>query len=277
MNHPPVPWGSPDTDPFEVAAAAAKRLAEITGADRHDIAVVLGSGWAPTANLLGEELARVDAADLPGFRPPAVAGHTGTIRSVRVDGSDRRALILNARTHLYEGLGAHAVAHGARTAAATGCRVLVLTNGCGSLVPAWGPGTPVLIRDHLNLTGTSPLEGARFVDMTDLYSTRLREICRAEAGDLPEGVYVQFRGPQYETPAEVAMARIMGGHLVGMSTALEAIAARASGLEVLGLSLVTNPAAGTGTGPLSHDEVVAAGDAAAHRVGAMLARVLPRL
>jgi purine-nucleoside phosphorylase len=267
----------PDTGPDAVAASAAGRLAEITGTSRHDVAVILGSGWAPAADLIGEELARVPATEVPGFGSTTVPGHTGTIRSVRIGDSGRRALILNARTHLYEGYGADAVAHGVRTAAAAGCRVLVLTNGCGSLVEDWGPGTPVLIRDHLNLTGTTPLRGAHFVDMTDVYSPRLREVCRAEDPGLPEGVYAQFRGPQYETPAEVAMAGILGAQLIGMSTALEAIAARAAGLDVLGISLVTNLAAGICESPLDHAEVLAAGAAAADRVGALLARIIPRV
>ncbi len=267
----------PRTDPKRVAAAAAATLAGLTGAQQHDVALVLGSGWAPAAGLLGETLATVPATQLPGFPPPEVAGHSGVIRSIRIGDTDRRALVLGSRTHLYEGRGVRAVVHGVRTAAAAGCRVIVLTNGCGGLDPAWTPGTAVLIRDHINLTGVSPLEGATFVDLTDLYAARLRTLCQAEDPDLPEGVYVQFRGPQYETPAEVRMAGILGGRLVGMSTALEAIAAREAGLEVLGMSLVTNPAAGISATPLNHAEVLAAGAAAAERVGGLLARIIPRL
>jgi purine-nucleoside phosphorylase len=274
----PVPsLDDPATDPDEVARAAAARLAELTGVPSHDVALVLGSGWAPAADLLGETLTGLAGTDLPGFAAPAVQGHSGAVRSVRIGDTDRRALVFGTRTHLYEGRGVRAVVHGVRTAAAAGCRVIVLTNGCGGLDPSWAPGTPVLIRDHINLTGTSPLEGATFVDLTDLYSARLRQVCREEQSDLAEGVYVQFRGPQYETPAEVAMAGVLGGTLVGMSTALEAIAARAAGLEVLGLSLVTNPAAGISSTPLDHAEVIAAGAAVAQRVGGMLARVIPRL
>lgn len=274
--HSPARDGS-GADPTTAAEAAAARLAELTGAPAHDIALVLGSGWAPAADLLGQTLATLRTTDLPGFAPPAVAGHSGTIRSVRLGDTDRRVLVFGTRTHLYEGRGVRAVVHGVRTAAAAGCRVVVLTNGCGGLDPSWEPGTPVLIRDHINLTGVSPLEGPSFVDLTDLYSARLRELCRAEQPGLAEGVYVQFRGPQYETPAEVAMAGVLGGHLVGMSTALEAIAGRAAGLEVLGMSLVTNAAAGISATPLDHAEVIAAGAAAAQRVGALLARVIPHL
>jgi purine-nucleoside phosphorylase len=267
----------PRTDPQDVARAAAARLAELTGAERHDVALVLGSGWAPAGELLGETLAEVPNTQVPGFRAAAVAGHVGTIRSVRIGSSDRRALVFGTRTHFYEGRGVRAVVHGVRTAAAAGCRVLVLTNGCGGLNPAWTPGTPVLISDHINLTGASPLEGPTFVDLTDLYSARLRTLCRELEPSLDEGVYVQFRGPQYETPAEVRMAGVLGGQLVGMSTALEAIAARHAGLEVLGVSLVTNLAAGVSSTPLDHAEVVAAGKAAAQRVGAMLAQVVQEI
>jgi len=274
---PAVPdLDDPSTDPAQVAAAAAARLAELTGAERHDVALVLGSGWAPAGNLLGETLATVDNTDLPGFRAAAVAGHTGTVRSVRIGDGDRRALVFGTRTHFYEGRGVRAVVHGVRTAAAAGCRTIVLTNGCGGLDPRWVPGTPVLISDHINLTGASPLEGATFVDLTDLYSARLRDLCREVEPGLDEGVYVQFRGPHYETPAEVRMAGVLGGSLVGMSTALEAIAARAAGMEVLGISLVTNLAAGISATPLDHAEVIAAGRAAAERVGAMLAEVVRR-
>ena len=267
----------PRTDPADVARAAAARLAELTGAERHDVALVLGSGWGPAGELLGETLAEVPNTQVPGFRAAAVAGHVGTIRSVRIGNSDRRALVFGTRTHFYEGRGVRAVVHGVRTAAAAGCRVLVLTNGCGGLNPAWTPGTPVLISDHINLTGASPLEGPTFVDLTDLYSARLRRLCRELEPGLDEGVYVQFRGPQYETPAEVRMAGVLGGQLVGMSTALEAIAARHAGLEVLGVSLVTNLAAGVSSTPLDHAEVVAAGKAAAQRVGAMLAQVVQKI
>ena len=166
-----------------------------------------------------------------------------------------------------------AVVHGVRTAAAAGASTMVLTNGCGGLNPDWAPGTPVLISDHLNLTGRSPLEGATFQDLTDLYSSRLRDLARTVDPSLPEGVYAQFPGPHYETPAEVRMAGVLGADLVGMSTALEAIAARHAGLEVLGLSLVTNLAAGIQQTPLSHQEVVEAGQAAGPRIAELLARI----
>jgi purine-nucleoside phosphorylase len=150
---------------------------------------------------------------------------------------------------------------------------MVLTNGAGGLKESWLPGTPVLISDHINLTATSPLEGATFIDLTDLYSERLRTLAREVDPTLDDGVYVQFRGPHYETPAEVQMAGRMGGHIVGMSTALEAIAAREAGMEVLGFSLITNLAAGLGE-PLSHAEVIAAGKQAEPVISALLADVV---
>lgn len=264
----------PATDPFAVAEQAAAVIAERTGAPRHDVALVLGSGWGETADLIGETLATVDNADVPGFHRAAVAGHSGSMRSVAIGDTGRRALVYGTRTHFYEGRGVRSVVHGVRTAAAAGCRTIVLTNGCGGLRREWAPGTPVLIRDHLNLTAHSPIEGANFVDLTDLYTPRLREIARGVDPGLDEGVYVQFRGPHYETPAEVQMAKVLGGDLVGMSTTLEAIAARQSGLDVLGISLVTNLAAGISDVPLSHAEVIEAGQAAAERCGRLLAAVV---
>ena len=257
------------------AAAAADRLEELTGVGTHDVALVLGSGWLPAVDALGEVLAEVATTDLPGFAPPAVAGHAGRIRSVRA--GDRTLLVFLGRTHLYEGHGVRAVVHGVRTAAAAGCRAIVLTNGCGGLREHWSPGTPVLISDHVNLTATSPLEGATFIDLTDLYSARLRALCREVEPGLEEGVYVQFPGPHYETPAEIAMVRAIGGDLVGMSTTLEAIAAREAGMEVLGISLVTNLAAGITGEPLDHTEVLEAGRASATRMGELLGAVMPRI
>jgi purine-nucleoside phosphorylase len=262
-------------DPSAVARDAAAALAEATGVPRHEVAVVLGSGWGPAADALGTTVAEIEAHTLPGFRPPVADGHHGRVRSVDADGTP--VLVFLGRTHLYEGHGVDSVVHAVRTAAAAGCRVIVLTNGCGGLDPSWTPGTPVLIRDHLNLFGVTPLRGATFIDMTDLYSTRLRAIARDIDPTLDEGVYAQFLGPQYETPAEIGMVRALGGTLVGMSTVQEAIAAREAGMEILGLSLVTNLAAGMTGEPLSHEEVLAAGKASASRMGTLLAQVIRRL
>jgi purine-nucleoside phosphorylase len=248
-----------------LAQQAAQLLNDAAGIDGHDIALVLGSGWGGAADLLGETIADTAAEDVPGFHAPAVPGHGGRLRTVRLpDG--KHALVLGARRHFY----------GVRVAAAAGCSTLVLTNGCGGLNPEYGPGSVVLIDDHINLTGATPLTGASFVDLTDLYSSRLRGIARDIDPSLPEGVYVQFSGPQYETPAEVRMAKTLGGDLVGMSTALEAIAARAAGLEIVGLSLVTNLAAGIQETPLSH-EVIEAGQAAGPRISRLLAQIVTRI
>lgn len=267
------PLDDPAADPFEVAAQAAEDIARITGVARHDIALTLGSGWGKAAELVGETTATFPATEVTGFSAPALAGHVGTLRSV-VTPKGRHVLVIGARTHFYEGHGVRRVVHSVRTAAATGARTMVLTNGAGGIKHTWAPGQPVLISDHINLTGASPLEGATFIDLTDLYSMRLRDLARTIDPSLDEGVYCQFRGPQYETPAEVQMAKSFGGHIVGMSTALEAIAARQAGMEVLGFSLITNMAAGIQTTPLSHHEVIEAGREAEPVISSLLARVI---
>ncbi|HEY8301307.1 MAG TPA: purine-nucleoside phosphorylase [Jatrophihabitans sp.] len=284
MTVPTVPSEPPEPQPVstkrvlteaeEEARRAAGVLKRLTGVERHDVAVVLGSGWVPAIDSLGAADAELDTTDLPGFLPPAVQGHAGRIRSLRSGG--RQVLAFLGRTHLYEGRGVDPVVHGVRVAAAAGCTTVILTNACGGLREGMSPGDPVLLSDHINLTGRTPLVGAQFVDMSDVYSPRLRAMVREIDASITEGVYAQFTGPQYETPAEVRMAGILGADLVGMSTALEAIAARAAGAEVLGLSLVTNLAAGLGD-KLDHEEVLAAGKAAATRMGELLGRLIPQL
>ncbi len=266
---------SQPASPYGRATESATRLGDLTGVERHDVALVLGSGWLPAVAALGAPQAELSTTQLPGFAPPSVDGHAGKVCSLEVGGVN--LLLFVGRTHLYEGRGVASVVHGVRTAAAAGCRAVVLTNGCGGLRTEWEPGTAVLIKDHINLTAVSPIVGARFVDLTDLYTPRLRELCRDFDPDLDEGVYVQFPGPHYETPAEITMVRAMGGDLVGMSTTLEAIAAREADMEVLGISLVTNAAAGMSGQPLDHDEVLTAGKAAASRMGDLLLNVVPRI
>ncbi|HEX4058390.1 MAG TPA: purine-nucleoside phosphorylase [Galbitalea sp.] len=266
----------PRVDPFEIAAQAATEIAERSGVASHDIALTLGSGWAQAADLIGATTATFPASEIIGFSAPALAGHVGTLRSVELP-NGKRALVIGARTHFYEGHGVRRVVHSVRTAAATGAKTMILTNGAGGIRETWTPGTPVLISDHINLTASSPLEGATFIDLTDLYSKRLRDLARTLEPSLDEGVYVQFRGPQYETPAEVQMAKTMGGHIVGMSTALEAIAARQAGMEILGMSLITNLAAGIQKTPLSHEEVVQAGRDAEPVISALLAKIVELL
>ena len=258
----------------EQAAAAASAIAARTGVEKHDIAVVLGSGWRPAADVIGTAEAEIPLGELPGFIAPSAVGHGGTARSVKV--GDKRALILLGRTHLYEGKGVEPVVHNVRTAAAAGARTVLLTNAAGGLRQGFEVGQPVLISDHINLLARSPIVGANFVDLTDLYAARLRAIAKEIDPSLEEGVYAGFPGPHFETPAEIRMLRTLGADLVGMSTVLEAIAARAAGLEVFGLSLVTNLAAGITGAPLNHQEVLEAGQAAAERMGALLRELVTR-
>lgn len=270
------PLDDPTANPFEVAAQAAADIARLTGVEKHDIALTLGSGWGKAADIIGETVATIPATEVTGFSKPALEGHVGTLRSIRTpDG--KNVLVIGARTHYYEAHGVRRVVHSVRTAAATGAKIMVLTNGAGGIRETWTPGQPVLISDHINLTADSPLEGATFVDLTDLYSKRLRDVARTVDPTLDEGVYTQFLGPHYETPAEVQMAKHIGGHIVGMSTALEAIAAREAGMEILGFSLITNLAAGIQQTPLSHGEVIEAGREAEPVISALLARVVEAL
>jgi purine nucleotide phosphorylase len=260
-------------DSTRTAHEAVEFLSSRFGLDRIDLALVLGSGWSAAADQLGEELGEITLGAVPGFTTPVVKGHGGILKLVRTAGG-KTAAVLTGRTHYYEGRGVDPVVHGVRTVAAWGANTLVLTNGCGGLNPAWAPGTVALIRDHINLTGATPLKGAVFIDMTEAYAQRLRDLARTVDPELPEGVYVQFRGPQYETPAEVRMASILGGDMVGMSTALETIAAREAGLDVLGLSLVTNAAAGLSAEGLDHAEVLQAGRDAGPRLASLLAGIV---
>lgn len=270
-------------DPYEAARADARLLAERTGHERHDVAVVLGSGWTPALDAFGPPDAEVPYGDLGGFPPPTVAGHQGSVRSVTAGSS--RALLLSGRAHLYEGHPVERVVHAVRTAVFAGCGVVVLTNAAGGLRAGMGVGEPVLISDQLNLTGHNPLTGppppeplgGRFCDMTEAYSSRLRAIARQVDPELHEGVYGGVLGPSYETPAEIRMLQAMGADLVGMSTVLEAIAARHLGAEVLGIALVTNLAAGLQGKALAHGEVLEAGAAAGTRVGSLVRSIVEAL
>jgi purine-nucleoside phosphorylase len=267
------PIDDPATSPFAVAADAADRIRAITGVESHEIAVTLGSGWAAAVEHLGTVTHEIPARELPGFVAPTVPGHVATIRSVR-SATGKHILILGARSHLYDGHGVRTVAHGARVAAACGATTFVVTNASGGIRADWKPGTPVLISDHINFTATSPIEGAKFIDMGDAYSRRLRDIARSVDATLDEGVYIGFRGPQYETPAEIRAARALGADLVGMSTVIDCIAAREAGLEVLALALITNHAAGVSEEPLTHDAVLAAGKTAEPRMAKLLADIV---
>jgi purine-nucleoside phosphorylase len=255
-----------------LAAEAAAMLAGRTGVASHDIAIILGSGWRPTADVIGAAEGEIPLADLPGFAPPAVEGHGGTVRSLAVAG--RRVLMFLGRTHYYESRDIESVVHNVHVAHAMGCRALVLTNSCGGIRAGLVPPQPVLISDYVNPSGLTPLRGGDFVDMTDAFSPRLRALAKNIDPTLEEGVYGLHRGPQYETPAEIRMLRTMGADLAGMSTVPECIQARAYGMEVLGISLVTNVAAGLTGATLDHHEVIRRGAEASTRVGELIKALL---
>lgn len=261
------------TDPSVLLAAEHIRsVIKIAGVDA---GVVLGSGWSAALSDLAPTLATIPYSKLPGLVPTSVQGHAGQLSLHDLGGFTLACF--SGRTHLYENHGVDAVVAMVRLVSALSGRTIILTNGCGSVRPDWAPGTPVIISDHINLTGTTPLSGPTFIDLSEAYSLRLRALVAEVDPTLPTGVYAQFRGPQYETPSEVRMAGRLGADLVGMSTALETIEARRLGLEVLGLSLVTNLAAGVSPHPLDHHEVIEAGRAAAPRLQLLLSNVLHRL
>lgn len=283
---------APLLSPTPDAVAAAKAVAAASGRNSHEVTLVLGSGWSEVVAGLADPGSEVTIpmAGLPGFTAPSAAGHRGTVTSCLVDGV--ALLAIAGRTHLYEGLGPEPVVHPAHVAAATGSRVLALTNAAGGLRDGMAVGDLVLLRDHLNLTGRSPLTGPLFVDLVDAYSPALRAAAAdaiAVARDSPssdapasttsarpaEGVYAQMPGPQYETPAEIHMLRTLGADLVGMSTVPETVAARGLGLNVVAMSLVTNLAAGVTGQPLDHTEVLAAGAAGAARLTTALRALVP--
>ena len=271
-----------DVDAHRTAEAAAVALATATGASRHDIAVVLGTGLAGAADALGAAPGH-PLDGLPGFPASFVSHQTSEYRSLELGG--RRVLVFLGRLHLYEGYSPAQVAHPVRTAAAAGCSTVILTNASGSLRSDVPTGTVALIADHLNLTGRSPLsadpDGPRlptpFVDLVDAWSHRLRLAAHAVDPALPECVYAQVGGPHFETPAEIRMLRTLGADLVGMSSVLEAIAARQAGAEVLGLSLVTNLAAGMEDVGISPGEIIGVGEDRATHVGHLLAELIPSL
>lgn len=239
-----------------------------------DAAVILGSGWgpmtaswpAPTASCSYEEA---------GLRPPCAPGHEGRLSLIEHGGC--AILVFSGRTHLYEGHGPQAVAHNVHVACRLGARLLVLTNANGSLVPQWPLGQIVALSDHLNLTGTSPLVGANFVDLTEAYDGGLREAfvraAKVRGVDVAQGVYAMLPGPHYESAAEARAIRALGADILGMSTVLETIAARSLGMKVLALSTVTaHEASGEDIDP---DEVVAIAETEAGKVGpALLATVV---
>jgi purine-nucleoside phosphorylase len=273
---------APAADPFARAEASAAVMRNRASVDGFDVVVVLGSGWQEAADAIGAPELEVSLADLGGFIQPSVKGHTPSVRYIKK--GQLRVLLYLGRVHLYEGHDPHTVVHGVRTAIAAGCRAVVLTNAAGGINDGYAVGQPVLISDHLNLTGRSPLCGplpprvpSRFTDLTDAYSGRLRALARELDPSLAEGVYAGLPGPHFETPAEIRMLRGAGADLVGMSTVMETIAARHLGAEVLGISMVSNPAAGLSDGPIDHQGVLAATAASAAQVGELLSQLLPRI
>jgi purine-nucleoside phosphorylase len=240
-----------------------------------ETAIILGSGLSLIVGEVPADrvIAFADFAELPR---PSVAGHTG--RFVLGEIGATRVIYAQGRVHLYEGFSAQDVAAGVRTLASAGVKQLVLTNAAGSVNPDFAPGSWMMVVDHLNLTGVTPLLGSReFVDMTEAYSHRFRaRFARAAAENdvkLREGIYAGLSGPQYETPAEVRMLRTLGADAVGMSTVIEVIQARALGMEVAAFSCLTNWAAGMGDDNLSHEDVLAVGKRAAEIFARLLCAV----
>ncbi len=270
---------------YDEIRRAQAAVAAATGRDEHAAAIVLGSGLSSYAATLPGAV-EVPYGEIPGFPLPRVAGHSGSLFSVELD--RRPVMVLAGRVHTYEGWDLADVVFAVRTAVASGCKTIALTNAAGGVGESLAAGDLVLIRDHLNLTGRNPLAGdnddrlgPRFPDMSSVYAAELRDVARtaADAVEVPlgEGVYAWFLGPSYETPAEVQMAKRLGADLVGMSTVPEAIAARHMGADVLGMSLVTNLAAGISPTPLSHEEVTEVADAARDELTRLLDELLPRL
>ncbi len=249
------------------------------------IVVVMGSGMGSVLSGIAVEK-EILFKDIPHVPPVSVEGHTGKIR-VGMLGKHRVA-VCQGRLHFYEGLSLSTVVLPFRAMAMAGAETFILTNAAGGIHPDWPPSSLMLIRDHLCLMGSNPLIGPnlaelgpRFPDMTEVYSEPLRSIFRSAAKRLAiplyEGVYVAIHGPSYETPAEIRMYRLLGGDAVGMSTAPEAIALRHMGKRVVGISCITNLAAGVGSGTLNHSEVLDSAEQAHGRLNALLTEVIGRM
>lgn len=276
----PIP---PAEQPARIAALAAAVREHTPLAP--EVGIVLGSGLGGLADDLEDPVA-IPFAELPGWPAATAPGHAGRLLLGRLGG--RPVVMLQGRFHLYEGNDPGLVIQPVLLFGALGARIVVLTNAAGGLDPSFGPGTLMVMTDHINLTGRSPLMGPnsddlgpRFADLTDAWSPRLRRQLHAaavaEGVDVREGVYVGLTGPTYETPAEVRMLAGLGGDAVGMSTVLECIAARWIGLEVCGVSLVTNAGAGYTGAPLTHEEVLKSGAEAGPRFARVIRRFLADL
>lgn len=254
---------SHDTALHDRVHEAARRVGERIGDRRPSVGLILGSGLGGFADRL-EDAVRIDYGDLPHFPLSTVSGHAGRLVVGTLAGVT--CVAMQGRVHFYEGHSAAEAALPARVLVALGARTLIITNAAGGLHADWTPGTLMLIRDHINLLGDNPLRGPnddrlgpRFPDMTRAYAPALRELARGAAAriglELAEGVYVAMSGPTYETPAEVQMLARLGADATGMSTVPEAVVANHMGARVLGISCITNKAAGLSDQPLSHDEV----------------------
>ena len=268
------------SDPYALAERAAASIASASNIPNHDVAVILGTGLADAAAALGQRTSQHDLGTLDGLPDNFVSHQRSEVWSIEVGG--RRVLAFLGRLHLYQGFSAVEVAHPVRTAIATGCGTVVITNASGALRPDLSPGDLVLISDHLNLTGVSPLTGvptgdgrpSPFVDLVGAWAPELRALARQVDDSLSEGVYAQVPGPHFETPAEIRMMQAMGADLVGMSSVLEAIAARQLGAELLGLSLVTNPGAGLAGDGVSPSSIIGVAERRAADVGRIIREVV---
>jgi purine-nucleoside phosphorylase len=276
--------GHPSASVFERASRAAAHVLSLTPL-RPRIALILGSGLGAFADSLSDSV-QVPYEDLPGFQPATVAGHAGKLAIGRCDGVP--VIVMSGRPHCYEGYSLDEVTMPVRILRQAGVRYIFITNSSGGINPSFGNGDFMLIEDHLNLTGTSPLMGPnidefgpRFPDMTYTYDARLNAEITAAAEeleiDLKRGVYVGLLGPTYETPAEVRMLRVLGGDAVGMSTVVEVIVAHHAGMTVSGVSVVANLAAGLNGGPLDHSEIKDTANRVRVAFVALLTRSLSRL
>lgn len=276
---------------YDQVAEAASFLHEKLPAFAPRIGIVLGSGLGLVAEAVANPI-HIPYAEIPHFPPITVAGHAGRLIAGQLAGVP--VTILQGRAHLYEGCTPQQVVFPVRLLGALGVRALILTNAAGAIHPGYRVGQLVALADHINFMGANPLTGPndprfafqpasalRFPDMTEAYSARLRALAAQSAAEegfpLEEGIYIAVPGPSFETPAEIRAFRALGATLVGMSTVPETIAARHMGLEVLGISCVTNPAASLCSAPLSHDDVDAAGCQAGQRLTALLRRLVPRI
>ncbi len=278
------------TDPYTRAAAAAEYIRSRVQ-ERPSLAIILGSGLGEFAREV-ENAATIDYAEIPGWPRSTVEGHSGKLVVGALLGA--RVAVMQGRVHAYEGYSMNEVTFPMRVLGVLGCTAVIVTNAAGGINTSYGTGTLVSISDHINLTGSNaalganeprfavkPGAGQRFFDMSAAYSPRLRALARAEAErqkiPLPEGVYLAVPGPSFETPAEIRAFRTLGADLVGMSTVHEVIVARHMGMEVLGISLVTNMAAGVVAQPIDHREVLEIGRRVAVQFTNLVKALVPQV